>query len=71
VRNYSEKTAENIDLQVSKFIEDAYQVSEKVLVEKKAVLEKLVALLLEKETVEQDEFNELVGIKKPEEPKNE
>jgi len=70
-RNYSEKTAENIDLQVSKFIEDAYQVSEKVLVEKKAVLEKLVALLLEKETVEQDEFNELVGIKKPEEPKNE
>jgi len=68
-RNYSEKTAENIDLQVSKFIKDAYQVTEKVLVEKKAVLEKLVALLLEKETVEQDEFNELVGIKKPEEPK--
>jgi len=68
-RNYSEKTAENIDLQVSKFIDNAYKVTEKVLVEKKATLEKLVKLLLEKETVEQDEFNDLVGIKKIEESK--
>jgi cell division protease FtsH len=66
-RNYSEKTAENIDQQVSKFIEEAYKVTEKILVEKKAVLDKLVLLLLEKETVEQDEFNDLVGIKKSKE----
>jgi cell division protease FtsH len=33
-RNYSEKTAEDIDQQVSKFIEDAYKVTEKILVEK-------------------------------------
>ncbi|HEX7586080.1 MAG TPA: ATP-dependent zinc metalloprotease FtsH [Patescibacteria group bacterium] len=67
-RNYSEKTAEDIDKQVSKFIEDAYKITEKILVEKKAVLDKLVVLLLEKETLEQDEFNDLVGIKKIEEP---
>jgi len=70
-RNYSEKTAEDIDKQVSKFVEDAYKVTEKILVEKKEILDKLVALLLEKETLEQDEFNALVGIKNPEEIINE
>jgi cell division protease FtsH len=63
-RNYSEKTAEDIDQQVSKFIEDAYKVTEKILVEKKSILEKLVSVLLEKETLEQDEYNEIVGIEK-------
>lgn len=63
-RNYSEKTAENIDQQVSKFIDGAYKVSEKILVEKKSMLDKLASVLLEKETVEQDEFNGIVGIKK-------
>jgi cell division protease FtsH len=66
-RNYSEKTAENIDEQVSKFIKNAYEVAEKILVKKKEVLEKLVSILLEKETIEQDEFNQLVGIPKVEE----
>ena len=61
-RNYSEKTAEMIDKEISHFIQDAYQVAEKVLTERKEVLEKIVAVLLEKETIEQDEFNEIVGI---------
>jgi len=68
-RNYSEKTAENIDQEVSKFIDGAYKVSEKILVEKKGMLDKLASILLEKETVEQDEFNRIVGIKKTEEAK--
>lgn len=63
-KNYSEKTAEDIDKQVTKFIGDAYIVAEKLLVEKKAILEKIVALLIEKETMEQEEFNEIMGIKK-------
>lgn len=63
-KNYSEKTAEDIDKQVTKFIGDAYTVAEKLLVEKKATLEKIVSLLIEKETMEQEEFNEIMGIKK-------
>lgn len=63
-KNYSEKTAEEIDRQVSKFIDEAYRVTEKVLQDKKEVLDKLSAALLEKETIEQDEFNEIVGLKR-------
>lgn len=62
-KNYSEKTAEEIDKQVSGFMHDAYETAEKILGEKKEVLEKIVAVLLEKETIEQEEFNEIVGIK--------
>lgn len=61
-KNYSEKTAEEIDRQVSNFIENAYKVAENVLQEKKELLEKLSATLLEKETIEQIEFNEIMGI---------
>ena len=63
-KNYSEKMAEEIDEQVSKFIKNAYNEAEKVLKEKKDVLDKLSAILLEKETIEQEEFNEIVGITK-------
>jgi len=64
-KNYSEKTAEDIDKQVSKFIADAYVVAEKILTEKKVELEKIVSALMEKETMEQKEFNEIMGIKTP------
>jgi len=65
-RNYSEKTAEDIDQQVSKFIENARAIAQKILEDKKLFLDRLASALLEKETLEQDEFNELVGIKKAE-----
>lgn len=65
-QNYSEKTAENIDAEVSKFIHVAYETAEKILMEKKEILDKISEVLLEKETLEQDEFNEIVGIKKEE-----
>ena len=61
-KNYSEKTAEEIDHQVSSFIENAYKVAENILQDKKELLEKLSATLLEKETIEQIEFNEIMGI---------
>jgi len=61
-KNYSEKTAEEIDRQVSNFIENAYKVAENILQDKKELLEKLSATLLEKETIEQIEFNEIMGI---------
>jgi cell division protease FtsH len=63
-KNYSDKMAEEIDDQVSKFISDAYAVTEKILTNKKETLDKLSLVLLEKETIEQDEFNEIAGIKK-------
>ncbi|KKR20082.1 MAG: ATP-dependent zinc metalloprotease FtsH [Candidatus Moranbacteria bacterium GW2011_GWA2_39_41] len=62
-KNYSENTADDIDKQVTKFIANAYVVAEKVLTEKKEQLEKIVTALMEKENMEQAEFNEIMGIK--------
>ncbi|HOX10800.1 MAG TPA: ATP-dependent zinc metalloprotease FtsH [Candidatus Moranbacteria bacterium] len=61
-KDYSEHTAEAIDAEVSNLIKDASVTAEKILTEKKDVLQKIVAELLEKETIEKDEFNRIVGI---------
>jgi cell division protease FtsH len=58
-RDYSEKTAEVIDQEISKFIDQAYKKTEKVLTDKKETLDKIVKVLLEKETIEQDEFQKI------------
>jgi len=63
-RNYSDKMAEEIDRQVSLFIDNAYKKSENILAEKKDILNKLADVLLEKETLEQDDYNKIIGIKK-------
>ena len=60
-KNYSESTATKIDQEVSKFIEGAFRTASKIISEKKEILEKIAKTLLEKETIEQDEFNELIG----------
>jgi cell division protease FtsH len=61
-KNYSEETAREIDNQVTKFIADAYKVAEKILIDKKELLDKISNVLLEKETIEQAQFNEIMGI---------
>jgi cell division protease FtsH len=60
-KNYSEKTAEVIDTEINQLLEDAKKRAEVILTERRAPMEKLVEKLLEKETVEQDEFAEIVG----------
>jgi cell division protease FtsH len=61
-RDYSENTAEAIDAAVSKYIEGASATAEKILLEKKDILQKIVDELLEKETIEKEEFNRITGI---------
>lgn len=63
-KNYSEKVAEEIDEAVKKFIDKAYKRAKQVLVEKKDILEKIVTKLLEKETLEKEEYDEIIGIAK-------
>ncbi|MBT4849270.1 ATP-dependent zinc metalloprotease FtsH [Candidatus Parcubacteria bacterium] len=59
-RDYSEKTAEAIDEEISKYINDALKTANKVIEENKDKIEKIVAELMEKETIEKDTFNELL-----------
>ena len=56
-KNYSEKVASEIDEEVKKFLMHAYDVAEKVLKSHKAALKKVADTLMEKEVLEQDDFN--------------
>jgi cell division protease FtsH len=60
-RDYSEKTAEAIDSEVTRLINDAKKTADGIIKEKRATLDKLVAELLIKETLEREEFEKIVG----------
>jgi len=62
-RDYSEKTAEAIDAEVTRLITEARASAVAILKKKRDVLDKLVAELLVKETLEREEFEKLVGVK--------
>ncbi len=65
-RNYSEKVATLIDEEVAKFIKDGESQAKKILIKRKNLLEKLAQTLIEKETIEREEFENLI---KPFSPK--
>ena len=71
-RNYSEEVAAQIDKEVAKFIKGAEQKSKKILTKNKKLLEKIAETLIKKETIEREEFEELIKRKaKISEPKKE
>ncbi|MFC1638517.1 ATP-dependent zinc metalloprotease FtsH, partial [Patescibacteria group bacterium] len=59
-RDYSEQTARKIDEEVSNFVNNAKETAEKIITEKKSVLEKITQTLLEKETIEKEEFDQII-----------
>jgi len=59
-RNYSEKVAAQIDEEVAKFIKDAQNQAKKILTKRGHMLEKIARRLIEKETIEKEEFEELI-----------
>ena len=62
-RNYSEKTAETIDKEVSRLIENARATAEKTIKRRRKLLKKIAEVLMEKETIERAEFEKIVGKK--------
>lgn len=66
---YSEETARLIDEQVRKIIEDAYDRTLKLLTERRADVEKVAMLLLEKEVIGREDMVALLG-PRPWEEKN-
>lgn len=59
-RNYSEQKAAEIDHEVALFIENALKTAKKVLEENKVKLDKIANRLIEVETIEKEEFEELM-----------
>lgn len=59
--DYSEKTAEKIDDQIDKMLKEAQIRAAKILKDHKAEFIKVAQILLEKESIEKDEFVQIVG----------
>jgi cell division protease FtsH len=64
-RDYSEKTADNIDTEIKRLIDQAYDSAKGVLETNSDVLHSLADLLLDKETVLGKELDELIMSKRP------
>ncbi len=55
-REYSEQTAEGIDEEITRIIEETYQDTRSILKDQRENLERLARILLEKESIEGDEL---------------
>ncbi|HEY4789582.1 MAG TPA: cell division protein FtsH, partial [Bacteroidales bacterium] len=64
VKPFSEKTAETIDTEVSKLIEDTYDRAKRVLNENKVGLDSLANILLEKEVIFSEDLERIFGKRK-------
>ncbi len=60
-RDFSEETASIIDAEVRTLVDQAYERAKQVLIENRTVLDKLASMLVEKETVDAEELQELLN----------
>jgi cell division protease FtsH len=61
-KDYSEETAEKIDKEVTKIVTGNYQKAKNILSENIDILHKLANALLEKESLNSEELDEIIGI---------
>ena len=60
-RDFSNETAAAIDEEVRNYVDQAYSRAKKVLIENRHILDKLADMLIEKETVEADELQDVLA----------
>lgn len=60
-RDYSDATAQAVDREVAAFLKRAQQTARQIILKQKAKLERIVEKLLEKETLEREEFKTLLA----------
>ncbi len=60
-RDFSEETAATIDAEVRQLVEEAYQRAKQVLTENRHILNQLADMLIEKETVDSEELQEILA----------
>jgi cell division protease FtsH len=57
---YSEETSREIDAEIKRIVDEAHQRARRILKKKKAILDKVARILLEKEVITGDELKQLV-----------
>ena len=62
IRNYSEVVAAKIDNEVANLIEESQKMATSILTQKRKTLDRIAERLIEKETIEKEEFEKLAGI---------
>jgi len=60
-RNYSESVAQAIDNEIRRIIDEAYQKAQDIIIEKMDILHAIAQALMEKETLEAEEFLEIIA----------
>ena len=60
-KNFSEETARTIDSETRAIVEEAHQRARKIIEDRRALLEEIARRLLEKETLEKTELDQLAG----------
>ena len=60
MRNYSEETASEIDVQVKKIVSECYDKAKEILLKYRDKMDDIAKILLEKETIEGEELNALL-----------
>ncbi|MCX6758895.1 MAG: cell division protein FtsH, partial [Candidatus Nealsonbacteria bacterium] len=60
-KNNSEVIAAKIDEEVARFINEAREIATKSLLQRRRLLDKLASRLIEKETIEKEEYEALIG----------
>lgn len=61
-RDYSDATADEIDREIKKLVNEAEARAKKILADNRVTVDRLVAALIEKETIEQEEIEKLMGV---------
>ncbi|MBN1835918.1 MAG: ATP-dependent zinc metalloprotease FtsH [Spirochaetales bacterium] len=61
-KEYSDKTAAEIDEEVRRILDDTYHKTRKIIEEQRPIIEELANLLLEKEVVDREEFKKLLKL---------
>ncbi len=59
-KNYSEEVAKQIDEEVKIFIEKAHKAAKEIISSRKKVLDAIAKTLMEKETIEQEDFDKII-----------
>lgn len=62
-KDYSEKTSEQIDEEVKHLVVEAEKKAKDTIIKNREKLDKMVIVLLEKETIEQEELEAIMGVK--------
>ena len=62
-RNYSEVVAQKIDKEIELIIREAEKKAKDIVTKKKDMLTKIAKTLIEKETIEREDFEKILGIK--------